>query len=210
MALPAWRFATPRSTAERLRVLLTPSTRLSPAVAVTLTACFLAVEAVLVVLIKQVDPRAPIGFLYAALMGIALVGNFWAGVAAVNSAAADRRRDAELAADLAHLMLQSGDLRSAADMAAEHLAAALGLRFARVELDGAIGDGQRWAIPLRADETEIGVLEVPNDLPRRTRDLVLRISPTFEALLAAARVRENINKSLRQLAQQQAALRRVA
>jgi PAS domain S-box-containing protein len=41
-----------------------------------------------------------------------------------------------------------------------------------------------------------GVLAVPNDLPRETRERLLRVVPTFEALLAAARDRHNISDSL--------------
>ena len=93
MPLPRRRSFGWRSTAARLRVLLTPTARLAPAVAITVAFGLLIVEGVLVVLLKQVDPRAPIGILYAALMGLALVANFWAGVAAVNAAAADRRRE---------------------------------------------------------------------------------------------------------------------
>jgi PAS domain S-box-containing protein len=197
MPLPGRSLPGPRSTLARLRMLLTPSTRLAPAVALVLAVVFLIVEGVLVFLIKQVDPRAPIGILYAALMGIALVANFWAGVAAVNAAAADRRREAELAADLAHLMLRVGDLRAAADVAAKELSAALGLRFARVELGGnRAADQRRGEIPLRDGEEVVGVLAVPDDLPRRTRQQLLRVLPTFEALLAAARERENIDNRL--------------
>ncbi|MBV8863477.1 MAG: GAF domain-containing protein, partial [Mycobacterium sp.] len=154
------------------------------------------VEGVLVVLLKQVDPSAPIGILYAALMGVALVGNFWAGVAAVNAAASDRRREAELAAELARLMLRVGDLRAAADVAAGELAAALGLRFAYVELKGSASENGRGAIPLRDADEVLGVLKVPDGLRRHTRERLLRVAPTFEALLAAARESENVHYRL--------------
>ena len=53
------------------------------------------VEAVLVVLLKQVEPEDPIGIVYAVLMCVALVGNFVAGVAA--TAARDREKVANTA-----------------------------------------------------------------------------------------------------------------
>ncbi len=196
MPLPRRSPISPRSTAARLRVLLTPSTRPAPAVALVIAVGFLIVEGILVVLLKQVDPRAPIGILYAVLMGIALVGNFWAGVAAVNATAADRRRDAELAAQLAHLMLRVGDLRAAADVAARELAAALALTSVRVELGDAAADQGRGGIPLRDGDEVIGVLMVPDGMARRTRQRLLRVVPTFEALLAAARESENIHNRL--------------
>jgi PAS domain S-box-containing protein len=85
-------------------------------------------------------------------------------------------------------------LRTAAEEAARHLAVALSMRFASVELEGAAVHSARVAIPLRADDVVLGFLQVPDDLPRVTRQRLLRLLPTFEALLAAARERENINK----------------
>ena len=52
------------------------------------------------------------------------------------------------------------------------------------------------AIPLRDDDVILGVLEVPDDLPRATRQRLLRVVPTLEALLATARDRENVNNRL--------------
>src|SRR5271157_3190090 len=164
--------------------------------AVTVAAGFLMVETVLVVLLKQVEPEDPVGIVYAVLMGVALVGNFVAGVAAAASASADRRREAELSSELAHLVLRTGDLQSAADEVGRHLAAALDLRFASVELTDAAGDHRRGAIPLRGDDEVLGILEVPDELPRVARQRLLRVVPTLEALLATARDRENVNNRL--------------
>ena len=161
-----------------------------------MAAGFLIVETVLVVLLKQVEPEDPVGIVYAVLMGVALVGNFVAGVAAAASASADRRREAELSSDLAHIVLRTGDLQSAANEAGRHLAAAFNLRFASVELTKAAGDHRPGAIPLHEDDVLFGVLEVPDDLPRTTLERLLRVVPTLEALLAAARDREKVNNRL--------------
>ncbi len=168
----------------------------APGFAVTFAAGFLIVEAVLVVLLKQVEPEDPVGIVYAVLLGVALVGNFVAGVAAAASAGAARRRDAELSSDLAHIVLRTGDLQSAANEAGRHLAAAFDLPFASVELTKTAGDHRPGAIPLREDDVLFGVLEVPDDLPRTTRERLLRVVPTLEALLPAARDRENVNNRL--------------
>jgi PAS domain S-box-containing protein len=168
----------------------------APGFAVTVAAGFLIVETVLVVLLKQVEPEDPLGIVYAVLMGVALVGNFVAGVAAAASASADRRREAELSSDLAHMVLRTGDLQSAANEAGRHLAAAFNLRFASVELTTAAGDHRPGAIPLHEDDVLFGVLEVPDDLPRTTLERLLRMVPTLEALLAGARDRENVNNRL--------------
>ena len=46
------------------------------------------------------------------------------------------------------------------------------------------------------DDVMLGILEVPDDLPRATRQRLLRVVPTLEALLATARDRENVNNKL--------------
>jgi PAS domain S-box-containing protein len=119
-----------------------------------------------------------------------------AGVAAAASAAADRRREAELSSELAHMMLRAGDLQSAANAAGRRLAAAFNLRFASVVLTKAAGDHRPGAIPLHEDDVLFGVLEVPDGLPRTTLERLLRVVPTLEALLAAARDREKVNNTL--------------
>ena len=184
------------STVARANAFVWPRALPAPGFAVTVAAGFLIVETVLVVLLKQVEPEDPVGIVYAVLMGVALVGNFVAGVAAAASVSADRRREAELSSALAHLVLRAGDLRSAADEVGRHLAAALNLRFVSVELADAAGDHRRGAIPLRDGDVMLGVLEVPDDLPRAMRQRLLRVVPTLEALLATARDRENVNDKL--------------
>ena len=184
------------STVAPPNALVWPRALPAPGLAVTVAAGFLIVEAVLVVLLKQVEPKDPVGIVYAGLMGVALGGNFVAGVAAAASAAADRRREAELSSELAHTMLRAGDLQSAADGAGRRLAAAFNLRFASVVLTGAAGDHRPGAIPLHEDDVLFGVLEVPDDLPRTTLERLLRVVPTLEALLAAARDREKVNNTL--------------
>ncbi len=196
MPLRSRRLASPRLTAARLGAFLGPSAVPARRLVITGATGFLIVEAVLTVLLKQVDPRDPVGIVYAVLMGVALVGNFVAGVAVAAAATADRRREAELAADLAHLMLRAANLRSAAEAAAQHLATSLRLEFAGIDLNEAAGEYSRSAIPLHDDDGVLGVLQVPNDLARETRQRLLQVVPTLEALLAAARDRENINKSL--------------
>ena len=168
----------------------------APRFAVAVAAGFLTVEAVLVVLLKQVEPEDPVGIVYAVLMGVALLGNFVAGIAAAALAAAERYHAAELSSELAHIVLRAGDLQSAANDAGRRLAAAFNLRFASVVLTKAANDHRPGAIPLHEDGVLFGVLEVPDGLPRTTRDRLLRVVPTLEALLAAARDREKVNNRL--------------
>ena len=164
---------------------------------VVLAVVFLVAETVLVILLKQVDPRDPIGAVIAVLMGVALVANFVVGVAAARAVLADRRREADLAAELARVMLRAVDLRSASDRAGECLAKALTLSFVALELDEVAGDERRMAIPLRDGATVLGTLVVPADLPTVIQQrLRQRVVPSLEALLAAMRDRERISTEL--------------
>jgi len=164
---------------------------------VVLAVVFLVAETVLVILLKQVDPRDPIGAAIAVFMGVALVANFVVGVAAARAVLADRRREADLAAELARVMLRAVDLRSASDRAGECLAEALTLSFVALELDEVAGDERRSAIPLRDGATVLGTLVVPADLPTVIQQrLRQRIAPSLEALLAAVRDRERISTEL--------------
>jgi signal transduction histidine kinase len=75
-----------------------------PSLGLTIGAVIVGVEAVLVILLKQVDARNPVGVGIAVLIGAALLANFVAGVAAARAAVADRRRQAEPPAELARPM----------------------------------------------------------------------------------------------------------
>ena len=106
----------------------------------------------------------------AIFLPVALLANTLAGQARLRAAEADeRRRDADLAAELARLMLRAGDLRSALDRAAQRLAQVLGLPFAALELEAVSADERRSAIPLSDGATVLGTLLVPADLPKPTQ-----------------------------------------
>jgi hypothetical protein len=112
-------------------------------------------------------------------MVVALLTNFGAGLVAARVVQAERRREADLAAELARLMLRATDLRSALGRAGEHLAQALKLRFAKLELEDVTGDEGHSAITLRDGETVLGALVVPADLPRATQQ---RLRTCWESL----------------------------
>jgi signal transduction histidine kinase len=111
--------------------------------------------------------------------------------------AEDRRLEADLAAELARLLLRAHDLCSALPVASQRLAQRLGLPFAAIELTVARGDERQAAFPLRDEAKSLGTLLVPNTLPepamRRLRD---RVVPSLEELLHAAREREVIADAL--------------
>jgi len=153
------------------------------------------------------------------LLLVALLFSFVAALARSQAIEADeRRRDADLAADMARLLLRTENLRSALPGASARLVRALGLSSAAIELEAVAGDERRAAFPLRDGGTRLGTLLVPAELPHRTEVRVReRVVPSVEALLRAAREREAIGSALEAsrdelgaLAEEQAALRRVA
>ncbi|HEX2284611.1 MAG TPA: GAF domain-containing protein, partial [Mycobacterium sp.] len=171
---------------------------------IALAAVSLAAETVLVILLRRIHPSDPVSYGIAALVGAALLVNFAAGVVVVRSGLTARRHEADLAADLARLMLRTSDLRSALDQAGQRLAGALGLSFASLELDEVAGDDRRLAIPLCEGDAVLGTLLVPSDLPTATRQrLRQRVVPSLESLLAAARDRQQINAALVESRQEQ-------
>jgi signal transduction histidine kinase len=130
----------------------------------------------------------------------------------------ERRAEAGVAAEIGRRLLSTSDLRSALPDASAHLAQALGLSDAVIELGVVAGDTRRAAIPLRNGASVLGTLLVPADLPAaRQQRLRERVVPSLEALMRAARDRQAIGRALeasrdelRMLADEQAALRRVA
>src|SRR6478735_7297432 len=128
---------------------------------------------------------------------VAFLANVLAGQARLRAAEAEqRRREADLAADLARLMLRAGDLRPALDAAGHRMAQVLGLQFAKLEPDTVTAGEHEFAIALRDGDAPAGTLVVPADLPRAMQDRLHRLVPSLEALLAAARDREAINAEL--------------
>jgi len=101
----------------------------------------------------------------AVFLVVALSVSTLADLARSRAAEADqRRREADLAAELARLMLYTRDLGSALDQAAKRLAQVLGLAFSELKLEAVSPDERHSAIPLRDGATQIGTLLVPTDL----------------------------------------------
>jgi two-component system sensor histidine kinase KdpD len=105
----------------------------------------------------------------------------------------ERRREADLAAEMARLLLRGADLEAALATAAQRLAATLDLPSAAISPSEVQGDARRLAIALCDEDRRIGTLLVPAGLPpavvARLRE---RVAPALEALLAAALEREQL------------------
>jgi two-component system sensor histidine kinase KdpD len=105
----------------------------------------------------------------------------------------ERRREADLSAELARRLLRADDLRSALSDASQRLAETLGVPSASVELgEGRDGD-DRVAFPLMEGPRQLATLYVAADLPQAQLDrLRERVVPALEALLAAAIERDEL------------------
>ncbi|HEV7773697.1 MAG TPA: ATP-binding protein [Conexibacter sp.] len=138
------------------------------------------------------DSRDWVGLLI--FLGVALAASSLAEVARTRAAEAiDRRREADLAVELARLLLGGGVLHDALALATRRLAEAIGAASASIELDAVESDARHTAIPLHDGTVQIGTLVVPAELePAQAERLRTRIVPALESILAAALARERL------------------
>ena len=113
-----------------------------------------------------------------------------AEAARTRAAEADqRRREADLSAELARVLLETPELDAALAVASERIAAAFELPSAAIVLGAADGDERRIAIPLARG----GALVVPRDAPAPLRE---RVAPALSTLLAATLDREELTREV--------------
>jgi two-component system sensor histidine kinase KdpD len=106
--------------------------------------------------------------------------------------AEQRKREADLAAELARVLLGAAELSHALGPAAQRIARALGLRSCRIVLEP-VGEDERFAaLPLERDEQRLGTLLVP----REARAAAEAVRPALETMLAAAREREALTREV--------------
>jgi two-component system, OmpR family, sensor histidine kinase KdpD len=125
---------------------------------------------------------------------VAVIGSSVAQVARTRATEAEERRgEADLAAEMARLLLRGNDLSESLPAAAQRLAAALRLPSATIELAPVEGDEQNVAFPLRDGTRQLGTLLVPAGRPEASlRRLQERVVPALEAVLAAALERDRL------------------
>ncbi|CAN5165121.1 hypothetical protein BH09ACT8_BH09ACT8_09700 [soil metagenome] len=165
------------------------------------------------------DSLVPALFVF---LPVALLANLLAGQARLRAEEAEqRRREADLSATLARVMLRAADLPKALDDAGRRMAQVFGLSFATLRLGEVPAEPGTTALALRDGEALTGTLLTPADLDASTARRLHRIIPALEALLAAACEREQKLRAAQReveishaqvsaLAKQQTALRRVA
>jgi two-component system sensor histidine kinase KdpD len=134
---------------------------------------------------------------WVALVAFLVVAGLASSVAEITRArtreADARRREADLAAEMARLLLRGGSLQETLPTAAARLAQALELGSAAIEMEALEGDERRIAFPLRDGTSRLGTLLVGADTSEAgLRRLQERVVPALEALLSAALERERL------------------
>jgi two-component system sensor histidine kinase KdpD len=134
---------------------------------------------------------------WVALIAFVVAAGLASSVAEVTRARAReaeaRRREADLAAEMARLLLRGDDLAGALPTAASRLAQALELSSAAIEMDAVEGSERNIAFPLRDGTRRLGTLLVGADTSEASlRRLQERVVPALEALLSAALERESL------------------
>ena len=101
--------------------------------------------------------------------------------------AEQRRQEADLAAEMAQLLLGAEDLEDVLGLAGERLAGALGLRAAKISLGVAVQEESARDFTLRSAGTTIGTLWLAGELSGADGARVAaRVVPLLESILAAA------------------------
>ena len=134
---------------------------------------------------------------WVALAAFVVVAALSSSVAEVTRARArdaeERRSEADLAAEMARLLLRGGRLSEDLPTAAARLAQTLKLNSARIEMEALEGDERTVAFPLREGTRRLGTLLVGADSSEASlRRLQERVVPALEALLSAALEREGL------------------
>jgi two-component system sensor histidine kinase KdpD len=102
--------------------------------------------------------------------------------------AEQRRKEADLSAEMARLLLGAADLPGALELTAQRLAAALGVASAAISLEQPGGEDASFAFPLHGGDGRcIGTLLLAGTISAAERDRVRdRVVPSLESILAAA------------------------
>ncbi len=107
--------------------------------------------------------------------------------------AQERRREADLSAEMARLLLRGNSLTESLPTAAARLARTLDLGSASIQMEAVDGDERHLAFPLREGSARVGTMLVPADASEASlRRLQERVVPALEALLSAALERDRL------------------
>ena len=133
---------------------------------------------------------------WVALVAFLVVAGLSSSLAEVTRArtreAQERRREADLAAEMARLLLRGENLSQALPTAAARLAQVLGLHSAAIVMDAVEGDERSVAFPLREGQAARHAARRGGHLRDNLRRLQERVVPSLESLLSAALEREGL------------------
>ena len=111
--------------------------------------------------------------------------------------AQERRQEADLAAEMARLLLRGSSLDDALPVVSARLAQALELTSATIDLEPVEGDARRIALPLGEPGNRLGTFLVPAALSSEAlARLQERIVPSLEAILGAAIERDALQREV--------------
>lgn len=104
--------------------------------------------------------------------------------------AENRRREADLSAEMAQLLLGATDVDESLQLVGQRIAQAFDLSSVAVEMSWRDSDQRLRALPLVVNGTRVGTVLVPRDVDEATLDLLQdRVVPALETLVSAARRR---------------------
>jgi two-component system sensor histidine kinase KdpD len=134
----------------------------------------------------------------AVFLATAVVASTVADLVRAAAAEAERRREeADLAAELARVLLGEASVEEALPVASSRLAAALGIPYAAIVLDHPQTPDGRAALPLDVGHGRAAALQVPGGLPPATMErLRERVAPALQALVAAALDRDRLQSEV--------------
>jgi two-component system sensor histidine kinase KdpD len=123
-----------------------------------------------------------------AFMVVAIATGLIGDLARTRAEEADeRRREADLAAQLAQILLGGARVDDALALAAQRLAVAIGVRSAAIELQAVAPSDREVAFPLGEGPQRVGTLVLPAALTAAQRAWVAeRLVPPLESILSAA------------------------
>lgn len=124
----------------------------------------------------------------------AAVTSTLAGSARARAREAERdRREADLTAEMARVLLGGGSLAESLRVVGEHIAAALALPWVLIDSGWTDSDERRRALPIVAGGERAGTVLIPRSVdPEVIRTLERRVIPSLETLLVAARHRDQL------------------
>jgi two-component system sensor histidine kinase KdpD len=130
----------------------------------------------------------------AAFLVVAVISSSVAEMTRARARDAEARRvEADLAAEMARILLRGNSLNEDLPTAAARLANALGLNSAAIQMDTVEGDERTVAFPLREGTRRLGTLLVGADASEDSlRRLQERVVPALESLMSAALEREGL------------------